>query len=211
VRLSEVEIEGESFSRSDLLLKGALAAAALYGLGAVGPYVRDAIGARARSDVQILNFLLPFEYLQVSLYNRASSGRNSKDQEMPLDGSQKELLETLVVEDGKHVEALKDEIATLGGKPVGKGSYAFAFLDFDTALQIETVAVGVYNGAIPSLESEKVRDLVSSIVQVDGRHAASVLIPIKEEPAPEAFDLGLEENSAITLVQQFTGVFPDYE
>jgi Ferritin-like domain len=202
-------------TRADLLVKGALTAAALYGASAVEPHVRKALAAGGGSDVEILNFLLPFEYLQTSLYNRARSETNSKDEEMPLDRSQRQMLETFLSEDGQHVDALREAIRGLGGKPVEKGSYAFAFLDFDMVLQfggqIETVAVGAYNGAIPSLKSAEARQLAGSIVQVDGRHAAAARIPLNEEPAPEAFDRGLNENSAITLVQQFTGVFPDYE
>jgi hypothetical protein len=201
-------------SRGEVLWKGVLAAGAVAGLAA-GPLPRAALGAEARGDgVEALNFLLPFEYLQASIHNRAKSEVNDKGEKLPLDAEQKQLVDTLLAEDGAHVAALKKKIEELGGKPVKKGGYAFAFRDFSTYLrlagEIETYSVGAYNGVIPSIRSSAVRELASSIAQVDGRHAAALLIPNKEEPAPEAFDIGLNESSAITLVEKFTGIFPDY-
>jgi rubrerythrin len=209
--LPGVQIGGEAVSRGDVILKGALAAGALYGLGAIGPYVSDALAGGARDDVDILNFLLPFEYLQAAIYNRGKSELNDKGEKMPLKSEEKALVEGLLADEGRHVSALKKAVEELGGKPVRKGAYAFAFINFDEFLrlarEIETSAIGAYNGAIPSLKSTKARELAGSIVQVEGRHAAALLIRRKEEPAPAAFDEGLLENTAIISVGKFTGVF----
>lgn len=200
----------QELSRGDVLLKGALALGALYGAGAVSPYVRRALAADAKGDVGVLNFLLPFEYLLVSLYNRGNSGENYAGERLNLKGEEKELAELLVTEEGQHVAALRDMIEKLGGKPVDKGNYGFAYREYavwlELASTIETSTIGAYNGAIPSLKSEQARELACSIVQVEGRHAAAVRMPNKEEPAPEAFDVGLLEDTAIDSVLQFTGV-----
>src|ERR1700742_1455860 len=190
--------EGESMesnelelSRSDVLLKGALAVGALYGLGAVSPYVRAALADEAKSDVEILNYLLPFEYLQASLYSRGKSEINDKGEKLTLKPDQKELMELLAKQEGEHVAAVKEMIEELGGKPVEKETYAFAFREYPTLLSLasylEPIAAGAYNGAIYRLKSEKAQELTASIAQIEGRHAAAVLIPQKEEPAPEAF------------------------
>jgi rubrerythrin len=208
--LPGVQIGGEALSRGDVILRGALAAGAMYGLGAIGPYVSDAL-AGGRDDVDILNFLLPFEYLQAAIYNRGKSELNDKGEKMLLKSEEKALVEGLLADEGRHVSALKKAVEELGGKPVRKGAYAFAFINFDEFLrlarEIETSAIGAYNGAIPSLKSTKARELAGSIVQVEGRHAAALLIRRKEEPAPTAFDEGLLENTAIISVGRFTGVF----
>lgn len=204
--------EGDGLSRGKLLLKGALAVGALYSLGAVGPYLRRAL-ADGSSEVDILNFLLWFEYMQASIYRRGNSEVNDKGEKLSLKKSQKELVELLLTQEGEHIAAMKKVIEKLGGKPktVGKGEFTFAFREFATLLElageVEAAAIGAYNGAIPMLSSKEARELAFTIVQVEGRHAATVLIPGHEEPAPEAFDLGLDEESAIADTEQFTGAF----
>jgi len=196
-----------------VLLKGALGAGALYGLSAVTSYVRKALAASGGGDVDILNFLLPFEYLQETLYSRGHSETNDQDEKMKLKGKEKELVELLLTQEGQHVTSMKKMIETLGGKPVAKGEYALAFREFEEFLaragELEAVAIAAYNGVIPSIEADEVRELAFSIVQVEGRHAATVEIRLKEEPAPEAFDSGRTEKDSILHVEQFTGVFPE--
>jgi rubrerythrin len=212
--LSDARVtDGGELSRGDVLLKGALAAGALYGLGAVTPYVRGALAASGGGDVDILNYLLPFEYLQASLYNRGNSEVNDRGEKMPLKSKEKELVERLLNEEGEHVAAMKAMIEKLGGKPVKKGSYAFAFTEFGTLLflagELESTAVGAYNGAIASLKSKEARELAFSIVQVEGRHAATVAVALKEEPAPNPFDHAVPEDDSQYHVEQFTGEFPE--
>jgi rubrerythrin len=201
----------EDLSRGEVFLKAAIAAFGIYGLGAVGPYVRAALAADAGGDVHILNFLLPFEYLQVSLYNRGNSETNTTGGKMALKPREKELTETFLAEEGEHVKALRDMIVHLGGKPVKKGNYAFAYRVFTQFLELagklETAAIGAYNGAIPSLKSKEARELAFSIVQVEARHAATARIGIREDPAPEPFDKGESEQNSINAVLPFTGVF----
>ncbi|MET0557991.1 MAG: ferritin-like domain-containing protein [Solirubrobacterales bacterium] len=203
----------DGLSRSDLLLKGALAVGVLYGLSAVAPYVSRALAAEDADDVEVLNFLLSFEYLQVSLYNRASTETNDKGEALPLKGKERELVTLLLAQEAQHVKALQEVIEDMGGKPAKKGNYAFAFRIFEQFLTIantiESVSVGAYNGAITRIESDKARNLTYSIVQVDARHAATVSIGVRENPAPEPFDLGLLEETAINHVVQFTGVYPE--
>jgi rubrerythrin len=210
------------FSRGDVLLKGALAAGTIVGLGAVSPLVRSALAADEHDDVEVLNFLLPFEYMLASLYNRGLSEVNDHDEKMPLKDDQRELLETLLGEEGEHVAAIRETIEEMGGKPIAKGGFAFAFREYDTLLElgvrIESIAIGAYNGAIPTLKSRDARTLTSSIVQVEGRHVAKLSILREEQPAPVAFDLGeTEETAAVGLLpfigtaameKEFPTVFP---
>ena len=205
------EIEGE-LSRSDLLVKAAGAAGALYGLGALGPHVRAAMAASDR-DVGLLNFMLWFEYMQATLYGRGLSELNVKGEKMPLKSEEKDLFEMLLAQERQHIAAVRETIEKLGGKPKreDQSEFAFSFRVFETLLQlagvVESAAVGAYNGAIPLLKSEEARELAFSIVQVEGRHAALVSIRNGEEPALEAFDLGLNKESAIAVTEQFTGAF----
>lgn len=207
--------EGTELSRGDVILRGALAAGALYGLGAITPYVRNAVAATKGSDIDILNYLLPFEYLQVAIYNRGKSEIDVRGDKLPLNGERKKLMATLLDEEGKHVAALRKMIEERGGTPAKKGNYTLSFRDFYSLLArsvtLERVAIGAYNGAIPSLESAEVRELAFSIVQVEGRHVAQALFLEREDPVPEPFDGGESEVNSINSVIQFTGIYPDYE
>ena len=67
--LSRVEVPG--MTRGAFILRGALATGALYGVGAVAPYVSGALGAVGQSDVRILEFALSLEQLESAFYKAA--------------------------------------------------------------------------------------------------------------------------------------------
>ncbi len=160
--LASVRFEG-GMSRADLLLKGVLAAGALYGVGAVGPYVRRALAAEETTEEEALNLLLTLEFLQSSLYNRMNEETGSKGEKIPLKDPEKELVEKLLGEEDEHVSAMEKQISALGGKPVKREgfNFAFAFRWYEAFLEIaatiESATVGGYNGAIPSLKSAEAR------------------------------------------------------
>ena len=210
--MSDHELPG--LSRGDVLIKGALAAGTLYGLGAIGPYARRAVAADG-SEVDTLNFLLWLEYLQATLYGRGNSEINDKGEKLPLGPEEKKMIELLLAQEGQHIAAMRKLIEDLGGQPKkeDKSEFGFAFRFRGTLQELagvaEAAAIGAYNGAIPSLRSKEARELAFSIVQVEGRHAAMVAAANRQDPAPEAFDLGLSEESARAASEQFIETQPE--
>ena len=205
------EAAGE-LSRGELLRKGAAGAGLVVGLAALGPYAARAMArpsALAPGDLNILNYLLPFEYLQLSLYQRILSERSYKDTNVPLNEGQRELFEELLAQEKEHVAALRAMVEELGGKPIKPGDYAFAFVELETAFflanEIEGYAVGAYNYVIPKLKSKKAQELACTIVQVDARHTAILRQESKEEPVPFAFDYGVNEQGSVIEIEKFTG------
>jgi hypothetical protein len=196
-----VEQGGGDISRSDVILKGALAAGAIYGTFMVAPFVRSAFAMGGGStDVEILNFALTLEYLESAFYEEAMK-------KVKATGELKTLLPLLASDEKQHVEALKGTIEKLGGKPVAKPTFDFEYSGTSGFLKLaetfENTGVGAYNGAAPSITSKEVLGAAGSIVQVEARHAAAIALQNGAEPAPSAFDAPLEEKVVLKAVEPF--------
>ncbi|MDX6604617.1 MAG: hypothetical protein QOF23_1126 [Solirubrobacterales bacterium] len=194
-------IEGsEDLSRGDVILKGALAAGAVYGTFMVGPYVRKALAMSGGSDVDILNFALTLEFLESTFYEEAKTRAKAS-------GELKSLVGLLAGDEQQHVEALTATIKQLGGKPVVEPKFNFDYSDTAGFLKLaqtfEDTGVSAYNGAGPMIKSKEVLGAAGSIVQVEARHAAAIRLQNKEEPAPEAFDPSLDEAQVLKAVEPF--------
>lgn len=198
--MADVHIDGQE--RSDFLLKGALAAGAIFGLGAISPFVRGA-SAKAggtKGDIEILNYALTLEYLESAFYKEGLKRAGAT-------GALKELLTTISADEDAHVAALTGTIKKLGGKPVKAPKVAFDYSDtkgFTTLAEaIENVGVSAYNGAAPMISSKEVLTAAGSIVQVEARHAAAIALQNGNEPAPEAFDPSMTQAEVLKAVQPF--------
>lgn len=196
----EVDEDSGDLSRSDVILKGALAAGAVYGTFMVGPYVRKALAASGGGDVGILNFALTLEYLETKFYEEAKSRAGAK-------GELKSLIDLIAKDEKQHVEALTATVKQLGGKPVAEPKFDFAYNDTAGFLMLaqafEDTGVSAYNGAGPAIKSKDVLAAAGSIVQVEARHAAAIRIQNKQEPSPDAFDPPLDEAQVLEAVEPF--------
>jgi rubrerythrin len=189
--LAAVEVNG--ISRSSFILRGALGVGAIYGAGAVTPYVSDALAAT--SDVDILNFALTLEYLEADFYQ-------SKGKSVHLSGQAKALAATFGAEEAEHVDALTKAIRSLGGKPVKKPTFAFPVTNQASFLKLayvlENTGVGAYNGAAPALSNSSVLAAAGSIVQIEARHAASIAVLTGMSITPNgAFDKPLTKSQVL--------------
>ncbi len=201
-QLAGVEVVEDSgdLTRSEVILKGALAAGAVYGLGAVGPFVRRALAASGGGDVGILNFALTLEYLEAAFYAEAKKRAGAR-------GELKNLIGLLARDEQQHVEALKATIGKLGGKPVAKPMFDFPYSNTAGFLKLaqtfEDTGVSAYNGAAPAIESKEVLGAAGSIVQIEARHAAAIRLQNGQEPSPQAFDPALEKGQVLKAVEPF--------
>jgi rubrerythrin len=195
-----IDESGGDISRSDVILKGALAAGAIYGTFMVSPFIRSAFAASNTSDVDILNFALTLEYLESTFYEEAMK-------RVKATGELKKLLPTLASDEKQHVEALEGTIKKLGGKPVSKPKFDFEYNGTAEFLKLaevfEDTGVSAYNGAAPAIKSKEVLGAAGSIVQVEARHAAAIALLNGKEPAPSAFDPSLTEKQVLKAVEPF--------
>ncbi|HKO37272.1 MAG TPA: ferritin-like domain-containing protein [Solirubrobacterales bacterium] len=196
----QVDADSEDLSRSEVILKGALAAGAVYGALAVGPYVRRALAASGGGDVAIVNFALTLEYLEAKFYEEAK-------RRVRANGELMGLIDLLAKDEQQHVEALAGTVKQLGGKPVAEPKFDFAYSGTSGFLKLaqtfEDTGVSAYNGAGPMIKSKEVLAAAGGIVQVEARHAAAIRLQNKEEPAPMAFDEPLDEKQVLKAVEPF--------
>jgi hypothetical protein len=195
-----IDDSGGDLSRSEVILKGALAAGAVYGTFMVGPFVRKALAASGGGDVGILNFALTLEYLEASFYDEAKSRAKAS-------GELKGLIDLLAKDEQEHVAALTATIKKLGGKPVMEPKFDFSYSNTAGFLKLaqtfEDTGVSAYNGAGPEIKSKEVLGAAGSIVQVEARHAAAIRLQNGEEPSPNAFDPALGEAQVLKAVEPF--------
>lgn len=194
--LAAVEID--EMSRSDVIVKGAMAAGAVYGLSMIGPFLRKAFAQSG--DVDILNFALTLEYLEAAFYDEAKSRLNAS-------GDLKSTINLLAKDEAEHVEALEATIKQLGGMPVQAPKVKFPYTDTASFLKLavtfEDTGVSAYNGAGPLLKSKELLATAGGIVQVEARHAAAVRLQADQTPAPTAFDETLTQDEVLKAVKPF--------
>jgi rubrerythrin len=194
--LEAIEVHG--MSRSAFILKGALAAGAVYGASSVAPYVSQAL-AQGGGDVDIVNFALTLEYLEADFYTKALK--------LGLSGSVLKLAKQIQGDETQHVDALTATVRKLGGTPAKKPGFSFpdtnqaSFLKL--AQTLEDTGVSAYNGAAPMITSKEVLAAAGSIVQIEGRHASAIRLQNKNQPAPDAFDKPLEKAAVLAAVKPF--------
>ena len=199
--LAAIDVQG--MSRQSFIARGAVAAGAVYGLGAVGPFVREAIAQEGGGDVDILNFALTLEYLEAAFYNQALQ------QVGGLSGDAKSLATEIRDNEVEHVAALTKTIKNLGGMPVKAPGVDFgnAFANEKSFLKLaqtfEDTGVSAYNGAAPAIESPEVLGAAGSIVQVEARHAAAIRLLNGQPITDGGFDKSLEMQAVLDAVKPF--------
>lgn len=193
--LGAVEIHG--LTRGSFILKGALAAGAVYGAGAISPFVQQAFAQEGTGDVDILNFALTLELLEADFYKKGIASS--------LGAETMKLAELFGAQEQDHVDALTKTIGDLGGTPVASPTFEFPFTDeasfLELAQTLEDTGVSAYNGAAPAIESKEVLGAAGSIVQIEARHAAAIRLLRKQSPAPGAFDEALQKQAVLDAVK----------
>ncbi|HYP48354.1 MAG TPA: ferritin-like domain-containing protein [Thermoleophilaceae bacterium] len=199
--LAAIDIQGHT--RQAFILKGAVAAGAVYGLAAVGPYVKAATAQEGGGDVEILNFALTLEYLETAYYTEGLKKTPG------LTSDVKKLAKEIRGNEAAHVAALTKTINDLGGKPVKAPMVDFgeAFANQKSFLKLaqtlEDTGVSAYNGAGPAIKNKDVLAAAGSIVQVEARHAAAIRLLNGQPISDGGFDKTLTVKQVLAAVKPF--------
>jgi len=197
--LSAIDVEGHT--RGAFLTRATLAASAVVGAAALGPFVEAAL-AEAKGDIDILQFALTLEHLEAAFYAQALKTA-------PLSEEVRTLARELGAHEATHVKALTATIRKLGGAPHPApglrfgGAFASEQAFLRTASMLEETGVSAYNGAAPRIRSKEILAAAGSIVQVEARHAALIRLQRGKPPAPGSFDRALGQGAVKRRVAPF--------
>src|SRR3954454_10474647 len=170
VGLAGIRVEG--ITRGSFILRGTLAAAAVYGAGAAEPFMRAALAESDASDSAILDFALPLETLEANFYDKAL------EQVPDMSRRVRRVVQDVRDHEHQHAETINATILQLGisASRAPKFDFGDAFSSeqrfLEVAKQLEDTGVAAYNGAATELFARQILDVAGSIVQVEARHAA---------------------------------------
>ena len=173
-------VEVECITRSEFILRGALAAGAAYGVGAVAPFVSSALGATATDDESVLAFALSLEQLESAFYKAALARAG-------LSGQAQTFATSFGAHEDEHVATITQLLTQLGAKPAAAPKTKFGVTDeasfLKLAVTLEDTGVAAYNGAAPQLRTVDFVSALGSIVNIEARHSAALQWAGADPPA----------------------------
>lgn len=192
-------------SRKDFLKSLAVAGAGATAAGAMLSGKAHAQYEGAAADLEIANFALTLEYLEMDFYAQALNAGIVGSNALPY-------IEATYAHESAHVDALIGLITDAGGTPVEMPAFTFgdalssesAFLN--TAATLEITGVGAYLGAAPMISGPSVLAAAGSIVGVEGEHVVAInyllgVVP----PANMAFPEALSQDAVLSAIAPFMG------
>ncbi len=214
--LAEIAAERRRLSRRGLLggsaklAGGGALALSLAGMPRLGRAQDEATpeAVQFESDVDVLNFALTLEHLENAFYRDGIP----LFADLGTDGFGQSVLDNLAAigsHEAAHVVTLTDVIASLGGTPVEEQAYDFedAYADEEsflaTAMALENVGVGAYNGAGQFIEDTDLLTAAGTIVAVEARHASYLNLINDESPFPASFDEALSAAEVLEIAGPF--------
>lgn len=195
--LAATEVHG--ITRSSFILRGALAAGALYGTASVAPFVSQAFAETGGGDVEILNFALTLEYLEAEFYRGAVASNFS--------GKVGTFASVVAAHEAAHVAFLKK---ALGSAAVKSPKFDFKGTNSDmakfmaTAQVLEDTGVAAYLGQAGNIKAKPILAAAGSVLAVEARHAGWIRDLNDVSGAPSAFQ-GPKSKAQILAAVKGTG------
>ena len=210
INVPGTEALAQPHSRADFFKKLAVAGAGATAVGAMFSGKASAQYAGAEADLEVANFALTLEYLEMDFYAQALNAGIVGSEALPY-------IEATYDHESQHVEALTGLITEAGGTPVAMPEFTFgdALADeatfLNTAATLEITGVGAYLGAAPMISGPSVLAAAGSIVGVEGEHVVAInyllgVVP----PANMAFPEALSQDAVLAAIAPFMGgAMPD--
>ena len=129
--------------------------------------------ASTSGDVDILNFALVKEYLELDFYQRATASGQITDP------AEQNLLKALLADEQAHVQAVSGAVSQLGGTAGAKPNLRYPASTFSsrvsiwtTAHAIEEAGLRAYLGQAGNLQTPAILQAAASIFGIECRHSA---------------------------------------
>ena len=212
INVPSAEALAQPRSRKDFFKSVAVAGAGATAVAAMLPGKANAqqYSGGSAGDLEIANFALTLEYLEMDFYAQALDAGIVGSDALPY-------IEATYAHESAHVDALVGLITEAGGTPVAKPTFTFgdalasesSFLN--TAATLEITGVGAYLGAAPMISEPSVLAAAGSIVGVEGEHVVAInyllgVVP----PANMAFPEALSQDAVLAAIAPFMGgAMPD--
>lgn len=144
--------------------------------------------AKTGGDIDILNYALVLEYLELDFYITGLSRKL-------LQGRDLELVSVISDHETQHVAAVTSAIKTLGGTPITRPKFNYpanSWLSRDGMLEnastLEELGVSAYQGQVPLIRSADVLEAGAAIAGVESRHASVLATLIGRAPFPSPIE-----------------------
>lgn len=157
--------------------------------------------ANAGGDIDILNYALVLEYLELDFYITGLS-RNL------LTGRDLELVTAISDHEKQHVSAFTGAIKTLGGTPITRPKFKYpadSWLSRDGLLKnastLEELGVSAYHGQVPLIQHPDVLAAGAAVAGVESRHASVLATLIGGDPFPSPIEEHRTKAQVLAVVQ----------
>ena len=199
--LARVRVRG--ITRSDFIVRGALATAAAAGTGSVAPFVGRAFAQSDASDAAIFDFAFRLESIEVALYKQALK------QVPDMSTHTSRLVREILDHEREHKSTISETVLQLGIKhdPSPKTDFGTSFAsenDFlGVASKLEEANVGAYNGVLPKVFSPQLLVVIATIGQIEARHAAVIRDLLGKPITDAAFDKPRTEAEVAGVIRPY--------
>lgn len=154
-------------------------------------------------DIDILNYALTFEYLEVDFYARGLGADL-------LSGRELALVESIEAHESEHVSLITSTIEDLGGTPVERpgfnfpgGTFASRDQFLQAALRFEALGVSAYHGQVTNFQSVELLAVAASIAGTESRHAAILADLTGRDPFPRPLEKPASRNTVLDTAAEF--------
>ncbi len=158
-------------------------------------------GTASRGDLDILNYALTLEYLETDFYRKVNDAGL-------FSGKTADLLKRFGEHEAQHVDALRQTIRKLGGKPVAAPRTKFPLDNANSvaklAATVENLGANAYLGQAARIKSKEVLAAALSIHSVEARHAAVLNRLVGQNVSPDgAFAKPASREQVLRQVKPF--------
>jgi len=160
------------------------------------------------TDLDILQFALTLEYLELNLYEKGVNMFNDTDfQNAGYGVSARERFEEIIGQEMEHISMLQSTVKMMGDTPTSPCTYSFPITDVYSFLNVTDAVNGLgpsaYLGAGAFITNKLVLTVGSSIGIIEGRHNSWLNGVIGRDEFPTTYQVPLSPTQSYAIASVF--------